>query len=144
MRNIEKPTKEELTEALNSITESGKKPLTDWAGGFLPVLARHLRKHPEQYRNFGPWWWPVKKAMVEAGHAPLGQDYDGEMVEAMAYPEEPLLAVVCGMIYYEQSLENQFVGQAKHAMVEDGEDVEYTIYDHDAESYIVAMAGGGF
>jgi hypothetical protein len=143
MRIVDKPTQEELAKSVATLTDGGKVALADWAGGFLPVLSRHLRENPVQYRNFGPWWWSVKKAMLDAGLAPFGQDYDAEMVEAMAYPEAPFLAVVCGMLYYDQSMDNQFIGQATHTIVENGEDVEYTLYDHDAEAFIVAKTGGG-
>ena len=26
----------------------------------LPNIADHIRRNPDKYRNFGPWWWSVK------------------------------------------------------------------------------------
>ncbi|GKT06955.1 hypothetical protein [Desulforhabdus sp. TSK] len=136
MRNIEKPGREDVAGIVASLGS-----LSDWSKGFLPLLASHLRKNPVQYRNFGPWWWVVKKAMLDAGFAPFGQDVDAEMLEAMLDPEDPAFSLLLAQIYYEFSLENHFVGQATHTMVDNGEDVEYTVYDHDAEAFIRA---GGF
>lgn len=137
MKDIAKPTAEELQPYIAESLSDGQT-IQEMVASFMPMLSNHLLKNPMQYRNFGPWWWTVKKAMIDAGYTPFGSEFDAEMVEAMAYPDSPEMATVAGVVYYEGSLENQFVGQATHVIVDNGEDVEYLVYDADAESFIAA------
>lgn len=137
MKDIAKPTAEDLQQYIAESLAEGKT-IQEMVTSFMPVLSKHLLSNPIQYRNFGPWWWVIKKRMIDAGYMPFGPEFDAEMVEAMTYPENAEMSVIAGMAYYEGSLENQFVGQATHVIVDNGEDVEYLVYDADAESYIAA------
>ena len=141
MKTITLPTMDEMKDVLAIVTDGGKRPIREWAKGFRPNLADHLRKYPEQYRNFGPYWWLVKHILLEGGFAPFGQDVDAEMVEAMEHENGMLYSLVAGVAYYEWSMENHFIGQTTHTIVDNGEDTEYTVYDHDAELYIQAQGG---
>ena len=135
---IELPTKEEMLQFQNLATDGGKISLREWAQAYLVGLSSALRKSPELYRNFGPWWWIVKHAMLEAGQTPLGTHIDAEMLEAMEHEDGRWFSVLCAAAYQENSLETQWVGQSTHVIVTDGEDSEYVIYDHGAEAYIKA------
>jgi hypothetical protein len=44
------------------------------------VMAKRMRDRPDLYVEFGPYWWSVKAALREAGHA-VG-DYTDAMVQA--------------------------------------------------------------
>jgi hypothetical protein len=134
MKNIEKPTKEDITDAIKSIVAGD---LTTWMNIVLPLTAKHLKINPIQYRNYGPYWWVIKKAMLDAGFAPFGQDIDIEMFEAMT-DSDTAFSVFRAMLYYDYSTENDFIGRATHTIVDNGEDVEYTLFDNDAERYIAA------
>ena len=37
----------------------------------LRAIVTDLQQHPERYRWFGAWWWPVKAMLRRAGHGPL-------------------------------------------------------------------------
>lgn len=134
MRNIDKPTKEYVAEAIKSIANDN---LESWMKAIIPLTAKHLKLNPIQYRNYGPYWWVMKQAMIDAGFAPFGFDIDAEMFEAMADPDTSF-SVFRAMLYYDYSTENDFIGRATHTIMDNGEDVEYTIYDSDAERYIAA------
>ena len=137
MKDIAKPTAEDLQPYIAESIAEGTT-IHEVVSSFMPVISKHLLANPIQYRNFGPWWWIVKKNMIDAGYTPFGSEFDAEMVEAMSYPDNPDMAIIAGMAYYEASLENQFVGQATHVIVDNGEDVEYLVYDADAEAFIAA------
>lgn len=134
MKNIEKPTKEDIASAIKVIAN---EDLENWKNVVLPLTAKHLRIYPIQYRNYGPYWWVIKKAMIDAGLKTFGTDIDLEMFEAMS-DEDTAFSVFRAMLYYDYSTENDFIGRATHTIVDNGEDVEYTLFDNDAERYIAA------
>ena len=35
--------------------------------GVLQNIVQVLQEHPTYYRNFGPWWWPLKRILKRAG-----------------------------------------------------------------------------
>lgn len=50
------------------------------------VIAERLRRHPQRYVEFGPWWWAVKLVLLEAGEV-LGQAGDAAVAAAYRGPD---------------------------------------------------------
>lgn len=51
------------------------KGLSDFAGFAAGVIRRRLQARPQQYREFGPYWWALKKVLNDSG-AGLGEHCD--------------------------------------------------------------------
>lgn len=49
--------------------------LSDFAGFAAGVIRRRLQARPQQYREFGPYWWALKKVLNDAGAA-MGEHCD--------------------------------------------------------------------
>lgn len=134
MKNIEKPSAEELH---STILQVAGEDLEVWASAILPVAAKHLKLYPIQYRNYGPYWWVMKKALIDAGYEYFGDEFDAEMLEAMSDSDKSF-AVFRAMLYYDYTIDNDFIGRATHTIVNDGEDEEYTVYDDYVERQIAS------
>jgi len=133
---IETPTREEVAQIMSDTVKSGD--LEQWSKRIVSAAIEHLKENPDQYRNYGPYWWTIKKAMIDSGFGLFGSDYDMEMVEAVSQGEDQAFAIFISMVYYDYSMENMFVGQSSHMIAVDGEDREYIIADNDVERYIAA------
>jgi hypothetical protein len=55
------------------------------------VIADRLRRRPQSYVEFGPWWWSVKRVLAEAGED-FGQA--GDPMVAVAYTAPDAVSVL--------------------------------------------------
>lgn len=138
MMKIETPTREEVAQVISDTVKNGD--LEQWSKRIINSAIKHLKENPDQYRNYGPYWWTLKKAIVESGFGLFGEDYDAEMVDAVSQDGDNPFALFLSMIYYDYSMENMFIGQSNHMIAVDGEDREYIISDNDIERYIAAKS----
>jgi len=51
------------------------KGLSDFAGFAAGVIRTRLQETPAKYREFGPYWWALKKVLNDAG-ADFGDTFD--------------------------------------------------------------------
>lgn len=136
MLEVVKPSAEVLGTMLTEATSRGKTPEA-WLSEYLVNAAGILDADPMRYRGYGPFWWGLKKALIEAGFSRFGNFVDLECAEvtdcgsmvnnvlsAHAYEE---YAVGYGLMF---SNEHDF-------STPDGETATYTLADDDME----AMAG---
>lgn len=106
------------------------KGLGDLAGYAARVIRVRLQKAPAKYREFGPYWWAVKKALNEGG-ADLGSTFD--VLVASEYtgktPEETYVMAEAFKDLYRSSY---FVGNNLFQLVNSGTE-DYELFDPDME-----------
>ena len=80
---IEKPTKEVLAELIDQACENQTEE--EWIEKFLSGIKGLLSKSPARYRGYGPYWWLIKKALIDKGEHSFGEHIDAEWFETMDY-----------------------------------------------------------
>lgn len=129
---IQKPTKAELkplyTEAMQGQAEE------EWFKKILSSIAEILRKTPLRYRGYGPFWWVVKKALLDHGYAEFGEHLDQEWLESLECGE-PAYDLLCAWWYEEMRFGvGQMIMGPYHSLVgADGESFEYVSGDDEME-----------
>lgn len=111
----------------------------DFVAAYLDGVASTLGRHPEQYRGFGPYWWPLKRLLIAAGHAQFGDEIDDEdTAEALTYPS-PALTVAAAYAFAEHAMSvGMHMSPAHVVELADGEQATYWIGDEAVEGPIVA------
>jgi type II restriction/modification system DNA methylase subunit YeeA len=130
---IAKPTVEELNAA---IARAGKS-LNKWAAGYLAKLPTFLEKNPGFYRAFGPYWWLVKKALIDHKNFEFGDEADLEWIEALDYGDESL-NLLAAFLYYEDRYSEGALTEQQHIMDGPVDSVEYWLEDPDMEYRVIA------
>ena len=92
-----------------------------------------LQNDPLFYRNFGPWWWGIKKQLKDLGHTQaelqhLG-DTDDETCHHLYVGLTPNQVYRSGLKH--QSNATALHYNSKHTQFDDGE--PYYIHDNDVE-----------
>ena len=131
--NIWKPTAEDLQPRVDEARKSG-----DWAPRYLDGIRKLIQKDPLRYRVFGPYWWLLKKALIDRGDYAFGDEIDLEWFEALDYGNEELnIAAACA--YEDGRLDSKLNVYDESHMLEDetGEAYEYVTGDSEVDS----MAG---
>lgn len=107
------------------------KGLSDLGGFAAGVIRRRLQAKPLQYREFGPYWWALKKVLNDSGAA-LGEHCDvlvaSEYVGRSA--EETLVMAEAFKDIYRA---RYFVGNNVFTLEPDGVEV-YQLFDPDMEA----------
>ena len=135
--NIRKPTKAELqplyTEAMQGQTEA------EWFKKILSSIAGILRKTPLRYRGYGPFWWLVKKSLIDHGYAEFGGHLDSEWIESLECGD-PAYDLLCAWWYEEMRFApGQMIMDPFHSLVDiDGEPFEYASSDEEMEMQGIA------
>jgi len=127
-----KPTKEQMQPAIAEL----KLPMGPWAVKYLETLQGYLTANPIFYRAFGPYWWLVKKALVDASFFEFGEVYDADWFEALDYGENGMNLLVAHH-YYD---EHFGIGptEQQHVLDGEGEAVDYWLEDPDMEIRVKA------
>lgn len=131
---ISKLTSEVLLSVING------KPLPEWAAGYLAKLPDFLENNPGFYRAFGPYWWLVKKALVDHKVFEFGDEVDREWFEALDYGDEGL-NLLAAFAYYEERYSQGALTEQQHIIddLEAVDSIEYLIEDADMEQRFFAQ-----
>ncbi len=136
---IQKPTKDELTPLFLEATEgqSGEQ----WEKRMVDAIAGILRDRPLRYRTYGPYWWVVKRALIDHGVADVGDHIDKEWFEAMDYGD-PALNLLAAWAYEDARFASgQMIENPYHVMMQDdGDAIEYACNDEEMEARAAADA----
>ena len=130
-------TPESLAEA---ITEGSKGFVNQqqWVTKMLGSFAAMVRRRPMAYRAFGPFWWPIKRLMIEAGEF-HGELPDPAEVESITLGSAAL-DVAAAWAYSEYAIDNQIEGNNLITVDDsDGDSYDYHLNDEEMES-MSAMA----
>lgn len=111
------------------------------AAQYLTALATLIKKDPRQYRSYGPYWWPLKAMLIEAGGAPeVGHKLEGGTLEHYTHPT-PELTICAAWAYQQTQLDNGHLYTSDHLLdLEGGEVYEYSLYDVELEHLIASAA----
>ncbi len=123
---------ETLQPKLDEVQASG-----DWVPRYLSGLKAVINKNPLRYREYGPYWWLLKKALIDSGDLTFGDEIDREWFDILSYGSVEMN--IAAAIAYEESRD---AGQCniydeRHTLeTEEGEPYEYVIADSDIESIL--------
>lgn len=124
-------TAEELARKKTALREN--RGMSDFDGFAAGVLARRMQNHPEQYVEFGPYWWALKEILRQRGHdfgtdaAPaLAATYKGETDGATFIKAE---------MFKELYRQTWAAGTRVFDLTEDGQ--AYTLVDQDMDGRVL-------
>ncbi|QFT40026.1 MULTISPECIES: hypothetical protein [unclassified Vibrio] len=131
---VVKPTEDQLEPLLEqAIEESGT--VQAFIENNLAGVYAVLEKQPLMYRNYGPYWWPLKVALTAAGFD-LGIDSEELTRKHFAYDKVEYL-LCAAWAYQNHQIEQGYMLANLHTFYTDDEPFEYSIEDHDLEAYAV-------
>lgn len=121
---------------LRPLINEAKKGDINWMGRYLSSLTALLQKTPLRYRTFGPYWWLLKKSMIDRGIVTFGDEIDREWFEQMDYGSEEL-NLAAANAYEDMRIDGKFnIYDVNHVMEDaQGSPYEYVIADSDVERF---------
>jgi hypothetical protein len=136
---IQKPTKEELTPLFIEATEN--QTAQKWEQRLIQAIADILRERPLRYRTYGPYWWVVKRALIDAGVTDFGDHIDQEWFDALNYGD-PAYNLLAAWAYEDARFAGgQMIENPYHTLTDaDGEAIEYACNDEQMEAMAMAEA----
>ena len=114
------------TDAMAAAFAGSGKPGTFEANA-VRVIAERLRRRPEAYVEFGPYWWAVKQVLNDAG-ADLGSAGDA-LVASEYRGATDAQTLVAGEMFKDMHRATYFVGHALYDLADDGE--QWALFDDD-------------
>ncbi len=118
---------EEMTANLQA-----SKDTSDFKGHALNVIKRRLAKEPARYRDYGPYWWEIKRLLGEDEYY-LGSDDDVGVRETYS-GETPEESIVKADMFRDLYLSTFFVGSNQFDL--DGSGDVWTLWDDNMETAI--------
>lgn len=133
MKKIAVFTREQLKPILDRALVDTQEE--QWRRKFKAGAAQLLKKSPISYRAFGPFWWPLKKYLQDAGLI-AGEPVDPALFEQATMSSETL-DLAAAFAYQEHTTANMNA-QDTTRLVEtaDGEAIEMQIIDEEMEAII--------
>jgi hypothetical protein len=107
------------------------KGLSDFAGFAAGVIRKRLQQAPAKYREFGPYWWALKKVLNEAG-GDFGEAYD-VLVGAEYAGSTPEATMVMAEGFKDIYRATFFKGNNLFTLDEEGIE-QYELFDPDMEA----------
>ncbi|GDT61989.1 olxA [Escherichia coli] len=122
-----------LLQALNGRSEE------EYLTVYLDGMVERLKKNPQLYHLYGPWWPALKTLLLERGDISFGQVVDSDVAEIYKM-SRPALTVLAGHLYSSDRLGNDAVYNPVHALevapyADDTEPYVYISYDESIEKY---------
>lgn len=103
---------------------------------FLANAAKLINKTPKYYRYFGPYWWPLKKLMLDANIGGIDDFIDAEWLEK-AWLDSPELICVAAFCFQETLLQNKSMASNSYLLEDsEGNAIEFVLYDNFLEAKI--------
>ncbi len=108
--------------------------MSDLAGYGVGVISRRLAKDPLRYRDYGPYWWAVKRMMAAADHA-MGEQFD-PVVAAEYVGRADSETLVMAEMFRDENLMTRPVGSNVFTLAEGS---DYILFDSDMETRLAKM-----
>lgn len=132
-----KPSHEDLADerkkALKGTTEE------EWCNRCVNTLVRILRKDPVAYRQYGPYWWNLKKSVISRQPEAIHGDFiDDLWAERTDYGDE-VDNILSAILYAQQFIEEHIYGSREHTVYLDSDDGDgwraeiYVLEDEDMD-----------
>ncbi|MGP9633769.1 hypothetical protein ACT3R7_11950 [Halomonas sp. AOP43-A1-21] len=117
-------------------TESGGG---DFVAAYLRGIASTLSRHPAQYRGFGPYWWPLKALLIEAGYTQFGTEIDDDDALSDLTYSTPRLTIAAAYTFAEHAFSTGLLTSPSHTVdYDDGETGTYYVGDEELEGILMA------
>ena len=126
---------ERLAEA--KATLKANKGTDDFTGFALRVIRNRLSEDPKRYRDYGPYWWALKKVLMAHGMA-KGSTVDEEVAAVYCGANDEETIILADDFRDRIYLENFFV-YANSFVLDADADEEYVLLDPDYEGFARAM-----
>lgn len=123
---------------LERVVAEGRKSFPDeaaWVSKMLSSFAGIVNRRPLTYRTFGPFWWPLKALMIEAGELNASEP-DPALVD-QATAGSPALDVAAAWSMHETCSSQMLAGNTFTVDTESGDTVEYRLYDEEMERRVL-------
>ena len=113
---------------------TAEQTVEEFIDNFTHSVAGLVSDNPLHYRSYGPYWWQVKKALLDAQRGVFDDDYiDREWLDATVY-NCPEYALFAAWAYSETRHEEGAQMDSLHIIQTlDGELVEYVLVDEGLE-----------
>lgn len=141
MKKLYKPDVDTILQPLlDEGTKGGQKTRDEWLAEYAVGLADHLRENPKQYRSYGPYWWIVKRVLIQKGVEDFGEYLDQEWLEKTTYNDD-VWDMLAGYAYSEYAVQAGLVYSHTHLIAyvyddDDSEEDQYVLVDDDMEELI--------
>lgn len=111
-------------------------PREAWRARLLDELAKMLRARPGIYRTFGPYWWPVKQQLIDAGK--IVGEVKPEALAAITSGDNDL-DLVGALLYHGYNVDEMRTGTTTFTVdTADGDTIDYVLDDPEAEEMALA------
>lgn len=139
-----KPSIEELAPLKAEATKNGQVSEAEWLQKMSDTIAGLIRNDPRRYRAYGPYWWTLKRILIDRGHTEFGDSLDAEWLEYVDYGN-PVWNLLACWVYGEVAMDGGLMYSNHHVITfvpeseDDGEadDREYTLVDDEVESLAI-------
>lgn len=101
----------------------------DLLGYGLGVVGRRLKANPLRYREYGPYWWALKRVMIDAEYN-IGDEFD-PVVAAEYAGSSPVETLVAAELFRDDYRATWPVGTNRFDL---GEGIDYVLFDADMEA----------
>lgn len=113
----------------------------EWIVKFLEIMRRLLKNDIRRYRSFGPYWWIVKEAFLEAGITEFGEYIDSEWLDMTRY-DTSFHGLLAALLYSGQSMNMGMIYANSHNVSieeENGimDEQVYVLADDDMETLAI-------
>jgi hypothetical protein len=130
--DIYKPSANDLQPLLDQAISG--QTVDNWVDIYLKNLKILLSKNPLRYRTYGPYWWLLKKAMVDHDIYTFGTSIDKEWLDRLDYGNEAI-NIISAHAYEDARVDmGMNVLDSSHLLEDlDGEPYEYLSDDSEME-----------
>lgn len=109
------------------------KGTDDFTGYAFKVIRNRLSEDPKRYRDYGPYWWALKKVLMAHGMA-KGSTVDEEVAAVYCGANDEETVILTDDFRDPIYLENFFV-DANLFVLDSDADKEYVLLDPDYEGF---------
>lgn len=123
------------TADLEEIVAKGAKKFPSrsaWADKLVSSFSGVIRRRPEAYRSFGPFWWPLKAMIAKAGE--LAVSAPPPDLVAQISTSDAALDVAAAWAQHEVYSSQMLAGSTFTVDTEDGDTIEYLLLDEEMET----------
>ena len=104
------------------------------------IIAKNIKDSPIRYRAYGPYWWALKRVLIENGYdfgmLNFGKNdsYDKELA-ALYSGQDNEQTIVLADAFWRQTVATSLEGTNKF-LIDDSTGESFTLYDEDMEGLL--------
>ena len=137
---FQKITTRELDEIIIKAKDDAGVSETEMFDRFLVSIRDHLRNNPFRYRAYGPYWWPLKHEIIEAGYDDFGEHLDRQWLEDAGYGTREY-NLSAAYAYADMKIDKGLQVDSYHVLL-DEEGNEFEFISQDSEMEAIGSTGG--